>query len=190
MAVRAGARSIEHASYLDDEGIALMKERGTWLVADIWNGEWFAAQATQQGWDPGIVEKFAETTETQRVGFRKAVAAGVKIAYGTDSGIYPHGLNASQLPVMVRFGMTPMQAIRSATIDAARLIGWDDRIGSITAGKWADLVAVEGDGLADLGRFMNPVLVMKGGKIYREGRRVGGAEAQKNGQMDGGADGR
>jgi imidazolonepropionase-like amidohydrolase len=190
MAVRAGARSIEHASYLDDEGIALMKERGTWLVADIWNGEWFAAQATQQGWDPAIVEKFAETTETQRVGFRKAVAAGVKIAYGTDSGIYPHGLNASQLPVMVRFGMTPMQAIRSATIDAARLIGWDDRIGSITAGKWADLVAVEGDGLADLGRFMNPVLVMKGGKIYREGRRVGGAEAQKNGQMDGGADGR
>ncbi|HET8623620.1 MAG TPA: amidohydrolase family protein [Gemmatimonadales bacterium] len=173
MAVRAGVRSIEHGSYLDDAGIALMKERGTWFVADIWNGEWFATQAKDQGWDPEIVRKFAETTETQRAAFRKAVAAGVKIAYGTDSGIYPHGLNASQLPVMVRFGMTPMQAIQSATIEAARLIGWDDRVGVIAPGKFADLVAVDGDGLADLSRFMRPAFVMKGGVIYRDGRRAG-----------------
>jgi imidazolonepropionase-like amidohydrolase len=178
MAVRAGVRSIEHGSYLDDAGIALMKERGTWFVADIWNGEWFAAQAKQERWDPEIVRKFAETTETQRAAFRKAVAAGVKIAYGTDSGIYPHGLNASQLPVMVRFGMTPMQAIQSATIEAARLIGWDDRVGAIAAGRFADIVAVEGDALADLGRFMRPAFVMKGGVIYREGRRAGGPESQ------------
>jgi imidazolonepropionase-like amidohydrolase len=145
-----------------------MKERGAWFVADIWNGEWFAGQAKQQGWDPEIVRKFAETTETQRVAFRKAVAAGVKMAYGTDSGIYPHGLNASQLPVMVRFGMTPMQVIQSATIEAARLIGWDDRLGAISPGKLADLVAVEGDALADLGGFMRPALVMKGGVVYRE----------------------
>jgi imidazolonepropionase-like amidohydrolase len=168
MALRAGVRSIEHGSYLDDAGIALMKERGAWFVADIWNGEWFAGQAKQQGWDPEIVRKFAETTETQRVAFRKAVAAGVKMAYGTDSGIYPHGLNASQLPVMVRFGMTPMQVIQSATIEAARLIGWDDRLGAIAPGKLADLVAVEGDALADLGGFMRPALVMKGGVVYRE----------------------
>ena len=176
MAVRAGARSIEHASYLDDEGIALMKERGTWLVADIWNGEWFAAQGTEQGWDPEIVRKFAETTETQRVGFRKAVAAGVKIAYGTDSGIYPHGLNASQLPVMVRFGMTPMQALQSATIEAARLIGWEDRIGAIAPGRLADIVAVDGDALADLGRFLRPAFVMKGGLVHREPRTGGAAD--------------
>ena len=176
MAVRAGVRSIEHASYLDDEGIALMKERGTWLVADIWNGEWFAAQGKQDDWDPEILRKFAETTETQRAGFRKAVQAGVKIAYGTDSGIYPHGLNASQLPVLVKFGMTPMQAIQSATIEAARLLGWEDRVGSIAPGRWADLVAVEGDALADLGRFMDPVLVMKGGRIYKDGRRGGAGE--------------
>ncbi len=178
MAVRAGVRSIEHGSYLDDAGIALMKERGTWFVADIWNGEWFAAEARQQGWDPEIVRKFAETTETQRAAFRKAVAAGVKIAYGTDSGIYPHGLNASQLPVMVRFGMTPMQAIQSATIESARLIGWDDRLGTIAPGKLADIVAVEGDALADLGRFMRPALVMKGGIVYKEEPKSRRAEEQ------------
>jgi imidazolonepropionase-like amidohydrolase len=168
MALRAGVRSIDHGSYLDEAGIALMKERGAWFVADIWNGDWFAAQAKQQGWDPEIVRKFAETTETQRAAFRKAVAAGVKIAYGTDSGIYPHGLNASQLPVMVRFGMTPMQAIQSATIEAARLMGWDDRVGAISPGRFADLVAVDGDVLADLGGFMRPSLVMKAGVVYRE----------------------
>lgn len=178
LALRAGVRSIEHASYMDDEGIALMKERGAWLVADIWNGEWFAAQGKHQGWDPEILRKFAETTETQRAVFRKAVAAGTKIAYGTDSGIYPHGLNASQLPVMVRFGMTPVQAVQSATIEAARLIGWDDRLGSIAPGKLADIVAVEGDALADLGSFMRPAFVMKGGVVYKEEQKSRRAEGQ------------
>jgi len=118
-AVRAGVRSIEHGSLLDDEAIALMKQRGTWLVADIWNGDYTDSVGREQKWPADILRKNAETTETQRAGFRKALAAGVKMAYGTDSGIYPHGLNAMQLPYMVKYGMTPMQAVRSATISAA-----------------------------------------------------------------------
>ena len=117
-AVRAGVRSIEHGSLMDDEAIALMKQRGTWLVADIWNGDYTDSVGRAEQWPADILRKNAETTEVQRVGFRKAVAAGVKIAYGTDSGIYPHGLNALQLPYMVKYGMTPMQAIRSATLSA------------------------------------------------------------------------
>ena len=119
-AVRAGVRSIEHGSLMDDEAIALMKEHGTWLVADIYNGDYTDSVGREQKWPADIMRKNAETTEAQRAGFRKAVAAGVKIAYGTDSGIYPHGLNARQLPYMVKYGMTPMQAIQSATISAAR----------------------------------------------------------------------
>jgi imidazolonepropionase-like amidohydrolase len=166
-AVRAGVRSIEHGSLMDDEGISLMKERGTWLVADIYNGDYIATEWRKQGASEDILRKNDETTETQRQVFRKAVAAGVKIAYGTDSGIYPHGDNAKQLPYMVKYGMTPMQAIQSATIEAARLIGWEDRVGSLAPGKYADVVAVEGDALADLTTFMKPAFVMKGGVVYK-----------------------
>ena len=115
-----------------------------------------------------MLRKNTETTEAQRAGFRKAVAAGVRIAYGTDSGVYPHGLNASQLPYMVKYGLTPMQAIQSATISAAQLMQWEDRVGSLAPGKFADIVAVEGDALADLRRFMKMGFVMKGGTVYRE----------------------
>jgi imidazolonepropionase-like amidohydrolase len=166
-AVRAGVRSIEHGSLLDDEGIALMKQHGTWLVADIWNGDYIDSVGKEQHWPADIMRKNAETTETQRAGFRKAVAAGVRIAYGTDSGVYPHGLNAMQLPYMVKYGMTPMQAVQSATIRAAELMGWEDRVGSIAPGKYADLVAVEGDGLADLRAFRRVGFVMKGGTVYK-----------------------
>ncbi|MGH7704094.1 MAG: metal-dependent hydrolase family protein, partial [Gemmatimonadales bacterium] len=166
-AIRAGVRSIEHGSLMDDEGVQLMKDHGTWLVPDIWNGDYIATEGRRQGWSEEILRKNDETTETQRVAFRKAVAAGVRIAYGTDSGVYPHGLNASQLPYMVRFGMTPMQAIQSATINAAQLLRWEDRVGSISPGKFADLIAVEGDALADLARFMNVPFVMKGGAVVK-----------------------
>ncbi len=166
-AVRAGVRSIEHGSLMDDEAIALMKQHGTWLVADIWNGDYIDSVGKQQHWPADILRKNAETTETQRVGFRKAVAAGVKIAYGTDSGVYPHGLNAMQLPYMVKYGMSPMQAVQSATIRAAELMGWQDRVGSIAPGKYADLIAVEGDALADLRSFMRVGFVMKGGTVYK-----------------------
>ncbi len=166
-AVRAGVRSIEHGSLMDDEAIALMRERGTWLVADIYNGDYIATAGREQKWPEEFLRKNDETTDAQRAGFRKAVAAGVKIAYGTDSGVYPHGLNARQLPYMVRYGMTPMQAIQSATISAAQLMGWDDRIGSLTPGKYADIIAIEGDALADLGRFEKVSFVMKGGVVHK-----------------------
>jgi imidazolonepropionase-like amidohydrolase len=166
-AVRAGVRSIEHGSLMDDEAIALMKQRGTWLVADIWNGDYIDSVGREQKWPDDILRKNAETTERQRAGFRKAVAAGVKIAYGTDSGVYPHGLNAMQLPYMVKYGMTPMQAIRSATVSAAELMQWQDSVGSIRPGKYADIVAVEGDALGDLRSFMKVGFVMKGGVVYK-----------------------
>ncbi|MFL5473472.1 MAG: amidohydrolase family protein [Gemmatimonadales bacterium] len=166
-AVRAGVRSIEHGSLMDDEVIALMKQRGTWLVADIWNGDYTDSVGRAERWPEDILRKNTETTEIQRAGFRKAVAAGVKIAYGTDSGIYPHGLNAMQLPYMVKYGMTPMQAIRSATLSAAQLMMWQDSVGSIAPGKYADIIAVEGDALADLRSFRKVAFVMKGGVIYQ-----------------------
>lgn len=171
-AVRAGVRSIEHGSLADDEALQLMKDHGTWLVADIYNGDYIDSVGKRDGWSAEILRKNLETTETQRTAFRKAVQLGVKIAYGTDSGVYPHGLNAAQLPYMVRYGMTPMQAIQSATIRAAELMQWEDRLGSIAPGKYADLIAVEGDALADLHRVMNVGFVMKGGVVVKgpEGR--------------------
>jgi imidazolonepropionase-like amidohydrolase len=166
-AVRAGVRSVEHGSLMDDEAIALMKERGTWLVADIYNGDYIATVGREQGWDAEILRKNDETTEAQRAGFRKAVAAGVRIAYGTDSGVYPHRYVARQLPYMVRYGMTPMQALHAATLSAAELMGWEDRVGSIAAGKYADIVAVPGDVLANLQALENVGFVMKGGVVYK-----------------------
>jgi imidazolonepropionase-like amidohydrolase len=167
-AVRAGVRSIEHGSLMDDAAIALMKERGTWLVADIFNGDYTDSVGREQKWPADILRKNAETTEIQRSGFRKAVGRGVKIAYGTDSGIYPHGLNAMQLPYMVQYGMTPMQALQSATISAAELMQWKDSVGSIAPGKYADIIAVRGDAMADLHSFMRVEFVMKGGVVYKE----------------------
>jgi imidazolonepropionase-like amidohydrolase len=166
-AVRAGVRSIEHGSLMDDEGIRLMQEHGTWLVADIWNGDYIASEGKKQGWPQEILRKNDETTATQRIAFRKAVAAGVHIAFGTDSGVYPHGLNASQLPYMVRYGMTPMMAIQSATLRAAELMGWQDRVGSLAPGKFADLIALRIDPLPDLARLQHVDFVMKGGVVVK-----------------------
>lgn len=166
-AVRAGVRSIEHGSLADDEALQLMKQHGTWLVADIWNGDYIDSVGTRDHWSEEILRKNRETTETQRTAFRKAVALGVHIAYGTDSGVYPHGFNAYQLPYMVKYGMSPMQALQSATIDAARMMGWDQEIGSLSQGKFADLVAVQGDGLKDIGRFKSVAFVMKGGTVVK-----------------------
>ncbi len=146
-AVRAGVQTIEHGSLMDDESIRLMKEHATYLCADIYNGDYIASEGQRQGWPAEYLRKNQETTEAQRQGFRKAVAVGVKIAYGTDSGVYPHGWNARQLPYMVRYGMTPLQALQAATIVGARNIGWEDRVGTIAAGKYADLIAVKGDAL-------------------------------------------
>jgi imidazolonepropionase-like amidohydrolase len=166
-AVRAGVRSIEHGSLMDDESIALMAEHGTYLVADIYNGDYIAEIGRREGWPADTLRKNDETTEAQREGFRKAVAAGVRIAYGTDSGVYPHGDNARQLPYMVRHGMTPVQAVQAATRVAAELIGWEDRVGSLAPGRFADLVAVQGHDLGDLSGFANVDAVVQGGRVVK-----------------------
>ncbi|HEY5754301.1 MAG TPA: amidohydrolase family protein [Steroidobacter sp.] len=166
-AVRAGVRSIEHASYLDDEGIALMKKHGTWLVADIYNGDYTAEIGKRDHWSEEILRKNDETTQTQRDGFVKAVKAGVRIAYGTDSGVYPHGDNAKQFAYMVRYGLTPMDAIRAATLNSAQLLAKEKDLGSITTGKFADLIAVEGDPLQDIDKLRQVRGVVKAGRQIR-----------------------
>lgn len=161
--IRGGARSVEHASLIDDEGIALAKQHGTWLVMDIYNGDYIDTVGRKQGWSAESLQKNLDTTEIQRRGFRKAVAAGVNIAYGTDAGVYPHGDNAKQFPYMVRYGMTPMQALQSATIQSARLLRREKTLGSIAPGKQADLVALACNPIADIRCTAKPVWVMKDG---------------------------
>ncbi|HSG85785.1 MAG TPA: amidohydrolase family protein [Candidatus Limnocylindrales bacterium] len=170
MATRAGVASIEHGSLLDDEGIAAMLEHGTFLVADVYDGDWIAEEGARQGWPEATLRKNAETTDAQRDGFREALAAGVRMAYGTDSGVYPHGRNALQLGVMVGLGMAPVDAIRAATTWAAELMGRSD-VGRLEPGRWADLVAVGGDPLADVTELERPIVVVKGGRVVRDDRR-------------------
>ena len=164
-AVRAGVRSIEHGSLMDDESIALMKQHGTWLDADIYNGDYIDTVGRADGWSEEILRKNLETTDAQRQGFRKAVAAGVRISYGTDSGVYPHGDNARQFAYMVKYGMTPLQALQSATIVSAQLLGKDKDLGSITEGKFADLVAVACDPLQDIECLRQVRGVVKDGRL-------------------------
>ena len=166
-AALAGARSIEHGSLLDDEAADLLAERGTYLVADIYNGDYIASEGARQGWPAETLAKNEATTQAQRDGFAKAVKAGVRIAYGTDSGVYPHGWNARQLPYMVRHGMTPMAAIRSATVVAAELLGWQDRVGALVPGRLADVIAVPGDPLDDLALLADVPFVMQGGRVLK-----------------------
>jgi imidazolonepropionase-like amidohydrolase len=163
-AVLAGVTSIEHGSLLDDEGIRLMKERGTFLVADVYNDDWILAEFAKMGYPEKILEKERSIGRLQRENFAKAVKAGVKQAYGTDAGVYPHGLNARQFKYMVAGGLTPMQAIQSATSNAAELLGWD-KVGAIAPGRFADLVAVDGDPLKDVTILEKPTFVMKGGEV-------------------------
>ena len=152
-AIRAGVRTIEHGSYLDDEGIALMVKHGTWLVADIYNGDYTEEVGTRDGWSEEILRKNREVTAIQRAAFAKAVKAGVRIGFGTDAGIYPHGENARQFAYMVEYGMTPLEAIRAATTSAAASLGRSQELGSIAPGKFANIIAVEGDPLEDVERL-------------------------------------
>jgi imidazolonepropionase-like amidohydrolase len=168
-AVRAGVRSIEHGSLMDDEAIDLMAEHGTYLVADIYCGDYIEATGRAEGWDPDTLRKNLETTDAQREGFAKAVDVGVKIAYGTDSGVYPHRFVGRQFAYMVRHGMTPMQAVRSATIVGAELLGWEE-VGSVSPGRFADLVAVAGDPLEDIALLEDIPVVIKGGEIVKDER--------------------
>ena len=167
-AIRAGVTSIEHGEMLTDESISLMKEHGTWLVADIYDEECIVGQEAAAGRPQDFIEHDRGLADAQRASFRKATAAGVKIAYGTDAGVCPHGENAKQFAYMVKYGLTPMQAIQSATIWAADLIGHKDEIGSIATGKHADLVAVPGDPLANIRSLENVSFVMKDGVVYKQ----------------------
>jgi imidazolonepropionase-like amidohydrolase len=169
-AVRAGVRSVEHGSLIDDEGIELMVDRGSYLVADIYDGDYIDEMGREDGWPAETLRKNTDTTDAQREGFEKAVAAGVRIGFGTDSGIYPHGWNAKQFAYMVRHGMTPMQAIRSATVVAAECMGWGDRVGAVAPGRFADLVAVPGDPTDDVSLLERIPVVIKGGELVKDER--------------------
>lgn len=166
-AIRGGVDSVEHCSFIDDEGIRLAKERGTFLVLDIYNDDFILQEGIKVGMLPEFIEKEKLVGKTQRENFRKAYLAGAKLAFGTDGGVYPHGDNWKQFPYMVEFGMKPVEALRAATLVSAELIGMAGKLGSVEPGHFADLIAVEGDPLADI-RVMEKVrFVMKDGKVYR-----------------------
>jgi imidazolonepropionase-like amidohydrolase len=167
MAVKAGVASIEHGSLLDDEAIELMKQHGTYLVADIYNDDYIMSEYTKLGYPDKILDKERLVGKAQRESFARAVKAGVKIAYGTDAGVYPHGWNGKQFFYMVKFGLSPMQAIQTATSNAADLLGWTDRVGSVSVGKRADIIAVSSDPLQNIIALENVQFVMKGGVVYK-----------------------
>ncbi len=164
-AIEAGVDSVEHASLIDDEGIRMALERGTFLVMDIYVSDYILEAGEAAGFLAESLDKERIVGEAQRSGFRKAHEAGVRMAFGSDAGVYPHGINARQFRYMVRHGMTPMEAIQTATVHAAELLGWPDRVGAVEAGLYADLVAVAGDPTDDVSLLENPRFVMKGGEV-------------------------
>lgn len=166
-AILAGVDSVEHASLVDDEGIRLAREKGTYFVMDIYNDDYILQEGAKAGMLQESLDKERALGQLQRDNFRKAYKGGVKMAFGTDAGVYPHGDNARQFRYMVQYGMSPMQAIQAATIDAADLLGWKDRIGSVQPGKYADLIAVAGDPLRDPAELTRVQFVMKGGTVVK-----------------------
>ena len=167
-AILAGIDSIEHASLIDDEGIRLAKERGTYLVMDIYNDDYLLNSAPEFGLPLENIDKEKMVGRLQRENFEKAFKAGAKMAFGTDAGVYPHGDNAKQFFYMVKFGMSPAQAIRAATSSAADLLGRSKDVGTIEAGKYADIIAVMADPLQDVRALENVGFVMKGGEVYKD----------------------
>ena len=168
-AIRAGVDTIEHASLIDDEGIALAKKHGAYLSMDIYNTDYTQSEGKKNGVLEDNLRKDREIADVQREGFRRAHAAGVKMVYGTDAGIYPHGDNAKQFATMVKYGMTPVQAIQAATINAAEALSSKD-VGILEAGRFADMVAVAGDPTKDVRLLENVAVVIKGGVVVRSGK--------------------
>ena len=164
-AVLAGVDSVEHGSFIDDEGIRLMKEKGVYLVPTLYLGDWFMENYRRIGVPEFMVEKARVVMPAARQNIARAFKAGVKVAFGTDAAVYPHGLNGREFAVMVKLGMTPMQSIQAATVNAADLLGWSDRVGSIEAGRFADLIGVTGDPTADVTVLEHVTFVMKGGQV-------------------------
>jgi imidazolonepropionase-like amidohydrolase len=166
-AIRAGAASVEHATMIDDEGLAMAKERGTYLDMDIYDEECIQEQGRNGSMPKDFLEHDAKLAQIQRDNFGKAVRAGIKMAFGTDAGVCPYGISGKQFAFMVRYGMSPMQAIQAATSSAAELLGHANELGSIKPGKYADIIAVSGDPLQNISVLENVQFVMKDGKIYK-----------------------
>jgi len=174
-AILAGVDSVEHCSLIDDEGIRLAKEKGTFLVFDIYNDSYILSNGEKDGLLPEMIDKEKQIGKLQRQNFQRAWAAGVRMAFGTDGGVYPHGDNWKQFPLMVEFGMTPADALRAATTEAADLLGMKGRLGQVAPAHLADLIAVEGDPLKDTNSLGRIRFVMKGGKVYRNDWAAAGA---------------
>src|SRR5436190_1228544 len=166
-ASQAGVDSIEHGSYIDDASIAEMKKNGTYLVPTLYLADWFLANAEQLHVPAEYIAKGRAAMSAARKNVGHAFSSGVKVGFGTDAAVYPHGLNAHEFVVMVKLGLTPLQAIQSATVNDADLLGWSDKIGTIEHGKWADIIAVDGDRLADVSKLARVKVVMNGGELGR-----------------------
>jgi imidazolonepropionase-like amidohydrolase len=166
-ASEAGVDSIEHGSYIDDAAIAEMKKNGTYLVPTLYLGDWFLENADRLHVPPFMLAKAKEVMPIARKNVAHAFASGVKVAFGTDAAVYPHGLNAHEFAVMVKLGLTPLEAIQAATINAADLLGWSDKVGALEPGKWADMIAVNGDPLSDVTTLEQVKFVMKGGEVVK-----------------------
>jgi imidazolonepropionase-like amidohydrolase len=166
-ASQAGVDSIEHGSYIDDAAIAEMKKTGTYLVPTLYLADWFLANAERLHVPAELIGKGKEVMSVARKNEAHAFASGVKVAFGTDAAVYPHGLNAHEFAVMVKLGLTPLQSIQAATINAADLLGWSDKIGAVESGKWADIIAVDGDPLQDVTTLERVKFVMKGGEVVK-----------------------
>lgn len=166
-AIRAGARSIEHASLIDEEGLLMARDAGVWLVMDVYNGDYIDQIGTAEGWPEEYLRKNRETTQAQRDRFRRAVELGVPLAFGSDAGVFPHGLNARQFAYMVANGMTPLQAVRSATVEAAKVLGKEGELGTLRTGAYADLIAVSGNPLEDVQALEGVAAVIKGGMAVK-----------------------
>jgi imidazolonepropionase-like amidohydrolase len=166
-AVLAGVDSIEHGSYIDDEGIQLMKAHGTYLVPTVYLEDWVLQNLQTLGWTPNTIQKAKTVIPIAHKNVSHAFQSGVKVAFGTDAGVYPHGLNGHEFAKLVEMGLPSLQAIQAATINAADLLGWADRVGTIEPGKWADIVAVDGDPLKDVTTLERVKFVMKGGKVIK-----------------------
>jgi len=167
-AVLAGVDSIEHGSFINEEDIQLMKDHGTYLVPTLYLEDWLTENIDKIGLTPSMIAKAKIVLPAARRNEERAIRAGVKIAFGTDSAVYPHGLNAHEFAVMVKLGMTPAAAIKAATLNAAELLGWSDRVGSLEPGKFADLIAVDGDPLHEVAVLENVKFVMKGGFVVKD----------------------
>jgi imidazolonepropionase-like amidohydrolase len=166
-ATEAGVDSIEHGSYIDDAGISAMKQHGTYLVPTLYLGDWFLANAERIHVPDFLLFKAKAVMPEARKNIAHAFASGVKVGFGTDAAVYPHGLNAHEFAVMVKLGLTPLQSIQAATLNDADLLGWSDKIGTIEPGKWADIIAVDGDPVQDVTTLQNVKFVMKSGEVVK-----------------------